>query len=83
VRVQKLPTGVFVALAVLVLALGAVWWTSARPTPAGSGPATPSATVLVPSIGRLFTVEQRSIHRRCGSAYQSLRTVGQDGMRRC
>jgi hypothetical protein len=88
--VRKPPAGLFVAVAVLLLTLGTAWWTSAEPPSAGAEP-TPAThstaprrgAVLVPSIGGLTSVEKRPIHRRCRPAYQSLRSVGQDGRRRC
>jgi hypothetical protein len=89
--VRRLPTGVFVGLAVVLLGLGGIWWT--RTAPAAATQTTPPIRRLVTvrlDDGRVLTYRtgrtsisdptnpQRRHCRRTPTRYPDMRIVGQD-----
>jgi hypothetical protein len=55
---RELPTSVFIAIGILLLALGATWWTASEPAPpAAARPGAPAGTVVLLRFddGRIVT----------------------------
>jgi hypothetical protein len=85
---RRLPTSVFVTLAVVLLGLGGFWWTRAAPAPGRVTPISRVVTVrlddgrvLVYQTGRSLISEPTSPRRTCRRSpaqYPNLRVVGQD-----
>jgi hypothetical protein len=90
--VRRLPTGVFVALAVLLLGFGAFWWTRAAPAASTTGTTAPISRQVTVRLddGRVFTYQtgrisvsdrtnqQRRYCRRSPAQYPNMRILGPD-----
>jgi hypothetical protein len=87
---RRLPTGVFVALAVVALVFGGVWWLRAAPPASAAENTTPLSRMVTVRLddGRVLTFQrgrsvisepsQRRYCRRSTTQYPNMRIVGQD-----